>query len=165
MAWPPASQVVSLLDRLDAYTSSRVFLSLAGEFGRYFAAGLIALGVDFSLYVALKELAGWHYLASATVAFCTGLVTIYFFSILWVFQERGIRRKTHEFALFAVIGIAGLGLTVGALYVLTEIFGLDYRFSKVVSTGLVFLFNFGCRKFFLFHKRNHGRNPSVPDRL
>ena len=156
---------MSLLERLDAYTSSKVFLTLAGEFGRYFAAGILALGVDFSLYVALTELAGWHYLASATAAFCTGLVTIYFFSILWVFRERGLRRKTHEFALFAVIGIAGLGLTVGALYLLTEIFGLDYRFSKIVSTGLVFLFNFGCRKFFLFGKRNNGGNPSAPDRL
>ena len=43
--------------------------SVAGEFARYVAAGLLALCIDFGLYVALTELLGWHYLASATVAF------------------------------------------------------------------------------------------------
>ncbi len=124
--------------------------SLVGEFARYFAAGLIALCVDFSLYVALTEIAGWHYLVSGTVAFCTGLATVYLFSIRWVFRTRRHKRGTREFLLFSLIGIVGLALTTGVLYVLTDVLGLDYRLSKVVATAIVFLFNFGCRKFFLF---------------
>ena len=130
--------------------------SLAGEFARYFAAGLAALGVDFALYVGLTELAGWHYLVSATAAFCAGLATVYFFSIRWVFRERRIERNSHEFVLFAAIGIAGLALTAGVLYALTDIFGLDYRLSKIASAALVFMFNFGCRKFFLFRRPRNG---------
>lgn len=136
---------------IEARARALISHSLAGEFARYFVAGLVALGVDFSLYIVLTELAGWHYLVSATAAFCAGLGTVYLFSILWVFRERRIAHGAHEFALFAVIGIAGLALTTAVIFVFTEIAGLDYRLSKIVSAALVFLFNFGCRKYFLFH--------------
>jgi putative flippase GtrA len=124
--------------------------SLSGEFARYFASGLVALAVDFSLYVCLTEFAGWHYLASAVAAFCAGLATVYLFSISWVFRHRRVGRVAHEFLLFAAIGLAGLALTGGILYTLTDIAGLDYRLSKVAAAALVFLFNFGSRKFLLF---------------
>lgn len=131
---------------LRKFASSR----LAAEFVRYFFAGLVALGVDFTLYVALTELAGWHYLVSASVAFCAGLGTIYALSILWIFRARRVARKSHEFALFAVIGVLGLGLTNVVLYSLTELLGLDYRVSKLFAAALIFIFNFGCRKYYLF---------------
>ena len=124
--------------------------SIAGEFARYFAAGLVALGVDFTLYVALTEIGGWHYLLSATAAFCAGLATVYLFSIFWVFRARRVERIWREFALFAAIGVVGLGLTTGVLFVLVDFLGIDYRISKIVAAALIFLFNFGCRKFFLF---------------
>lgn len=136
--------------RLAALSRQYISSAVAGEFARYFAAGIMALCVDFALYVALTELAGWHYLASATLAFCAGLATVYLFSIAWVFRERRLQRTSHEFILFSAIGVVGLGLTAGILYVLTDIFGLDYRLSKIVAAACVFLFNFSCRKFFLF---------------
>ena len=110
----------------------------------------MALSVDFALYVALTELAGWHYLASATVAFCAGLATVYVFSIAWVFRKRRLQSNSHEFFVFSAIGVIGLGLTAGILYVLTDISGMDYRLSKIVAAACVFLFNFSCRKLFLF---------------
>lgn len=128
----------------------KVERTLAGEFTRYFAAGLVALCVDFSLYVALTEIAGWHYIASATVAFCAGLATVYLFSIHWVFRTRIHVHGVREFVLFSAIGIVGLALTTGVLYALTDLIGIDYRISKIVATAIVFIFNFGCRKFFLF---------------
>jgi len=123
---------------------------LAAEFVRYFFAGLVALGVDFTLYVALTELAGWHYLVSASVGFCAGLGMIYVLSILWIFRARRLARKSHEFFFFAVIGVLGLGLTYAVLYSLTEFLGIDYRVSKVFAAGAIFVFNFGCRKYYLF---------------
>lgn len=138
------------LATLAAFIRTLASHSLAGEFARYFGAGLVALGVDFTLYVALTELAGWHYLVSATVAFCAGLTTVYLFSIFWVFRERRIGKGSREFIVFSVIGVAGLALTAVVLYVLTDVFKLDYRLSKIVAAAVVFMFNFGCRKYFLF---------------
>lgn len=130
--------------------------TIAGEFARYFAAGLLALVVDFCLYVALTEVLGWHYLVSATVAFCAGLATIYLLSIRWIFRQRRVERSVQEFGLFAAIGAAGLLLTACILYVLTDMLGLDYRLSKIASAAMVFLFNFGCRKYFLFRSPGAG---------
>jgi putative flippase GtrA len=142
--------VATFLARLKQNAHAVLSHSVTGEFLRYFASGLLALAVDFSLYVLLTEYAGWHYLVSATAAFLAGLSTVYVLSITWVFSNRRIERGLHEFALFAAIGLAGLALTTAVLYALTDVAGLDYRLSKVVSTALVFMFNFGCRKIFLF---------------
>lgn len=146
----------SVLARLGERVRAAASHSLAGEFARYFAAGLLALGIDFTLYVALTELAGWHYLVSAIVAFCAGLATVYFFSIFWIFRDRSIGPGSREFLLFSAIGIVGLALTAAVLYALTDILGLDYRLSKIASAALVFMFNFGCRKFFLFRRPKTG---------
>lgn len=147
------------LATLAAFIRTLASRSLAGEFARYFGAGLVALGVDFTLYVALTELAGWHYLVSATAAFCAGLTTVYLFSIFWVFRERRIRKGGREFILFSVIGIAGLALTAVVLYVLTDVFKLDYRLSKIAAAAIIFLFNFGCRKYFLFRSSRAESTP------
>ena len=136
--------------RLGSRLRSMASHTVAGEFARYIAAGLVSLGVDFTLYVALTEISGWHYLASATVAFCAGLATVYLFSIFWIFRARRIEEVWREFALFSVIGIAGLALTAGVLFVLVDLIGIDYRISKIVAAAMVFLFNFACRKVFLF---------------
>ena len=155
----------SVLARLEERVRAAAAHSLAGEFARYFASGLLALGIDFSLYVALTELAGWHYLVSAIVAFCAGLATVYFFSIFWVFRERSIGPGSREFLLFSAIGLVGLALTAAVLYTLTDVLGLDYRLSKIASAALVFLFNFGCRKFFLFRRPRTRKSRSAPATL
>lgn len=44
----------------------------------------------------------------------------------------------------------GLGLTNGVLVALVDFLGIDYRPAKYAAAALVFQFNFGCRKRFLF---------------
>lgn len=123
---------------------------LSTEFLRYIAASAAGLGVDFSLYVGLTELAGWHYLVSAVGGFCAGAASVYALSVAWVFSERRFRRSDFEFLIFVGIGVLGLGITELVLYVGTELSGLDYRLSKVFAAGTVFLFNFCLRKLILF---------------
>ena len=148
--------------RLEARARAMLSHSLAGEFARYFAAGLVALCVDFSIYVGLTELAGWHYLASATAGFCVGLVMVYLSSIFWVFRERRLDNAAREFVLFTSIGLVALALNAGVLYLLTDIGGIDYRISKIGAAAMIFMFNFSCRKFFLFRKQlGEGRRGSA----
>lgn len=127
------------------------------EFRRYFAASAAGLGVDFGLYVGLTELAGWHYLVSAAAGFCVGAAGVYALSIVWVFSERRFRKSGWEFVIFVAIGLLGLILTELVLYTCTDLFGFDYRLSKVVAAGIVFLSNFGLRKLILFT-----RSPAWP---
>ena len=87
---------------------------------------------------------------SAAAGFLVGLTLNYSLSVRWVFSQRKIANKAGEFALFAVIGIAGLGLNELIMWVLTDLMSVYYLGSKIVTTGVVYLWNFFARKLLVF---------------
>ena len=123
---------------------------IAGEGARYFAASALGLAIDFGTYSGLIRLAGVNYLAAAPVGFALGLLTIYVLSINWVFRQRRLKDARTEFALFALVGLVGMGLNQLIVYTGVELFRLSYELAKVVSAGSVFFFNYGSRKLLLF---------------
>jgi len=117
---------------------------------RYVAAAAVALAVDFGTYVALIRLASVHYLVAAPIGFTLGLVTIYVLSVRWVFTVRRFADARAEFAIFALIGVAGLGLNQAVIYAGVELLSFSPELAKILSAGTVFCFNFGLRKLLLF---------------
>ncbi len=117
---------------------------------RYVLVGGVAFVADFGLLYVLTEYVGWHYLWAATLSFLVGLAINYVLSIRWVFYDFAFKSRFWEFVVFAMIGVVGLGLNAFFLYFFTDICELYYLFSKLVSTGLVFMWNFLARKFILF---------------
>lgn len=127
-------------------------MSVAREWLRYVAAGLVALAVDFGAYVGLIRLGGVNYLLAAPAGFALGLATIYAFSIRWIFRHRRLSDARLEFALFGLIGLGGMALNQGVIYGAVEWLALSYEMAKIVSAALVFCFNFAARKALLFTK-------------
>jgi putative flippase GtrA len=127
--------------------------TLAGQLARYLVVGAVAFGVDVSVLIGLTELLHWHYLSSAAAGFCCGLVTNYLLSITWVFRARALSDWRAEFAVFATIGIVGLGWNELLMYGGTDWLGLDYRISKLIAVALVLIWNFGMRKILLFREQ------------
>lgn len=136
----------TLLQRLLAGKSA----DTAVQFFRYLLVGGLAFLVDFGTLWGLTTGLGLHYLVSAALAFLLGLGVNYLLSVVWVFQQRRLASREREFAVFAVIGVVGLGFNELALWLMCGRFGLDYRIAKIVSTAAVFAWNFGARKFLLF---------------
>lgn len=124
--------------------------SLTGQFLRYFLVGGAAFMVDFTLLFVLTEFGQIHYLLSASAAFMAGVTVNYALSVSWVFSNRSIDNRMHEFAIFAVIGILGLVFNAALIWLFTELIGFHYLGSKMVAAALIFLFNFGARKVLLF---------------
>ena len=143
-------KVDDVLHGLRRIASREPAASPVEEFLRYGAASAIALFVDFTTLVLLTEVGGLHYLASAAVGFCFGIVAAYLLSIHWVFAARRLASVPVESALFLLIGVAGLGINHVAMLGLTEAAHLPYALSKIGSAGLVFTFNFIARKTVLF---------------
>ena len=127
-----------------------VLRGIANEGARYFAASALALAVDFGAYSGLIRLAGVDYLVAAPVGFALGLATIYALSVGWVFRLRRLKDARAEFALFALLGLAGMGLNQAIVYAGVETFGFSYELAKIASAGTVFCFNFASRKLLLF---------------
>lgn len=123
---------------------------IASEGIRYFGASALALGIDLATYSGLIYIAGVHYLVAAPVGFALGLALIYLLSVRWVFAERRLANARIEFTVFALIGLAGMGINELVIYAGVDRFALGPVPAKLVSAGLVFCFNFASRKFLLF---------------
>lgn len=121
------------------------------QFFRYGFVSVIALVFDFGGLILLKQVAHINYLLAATISFLAGLVVNYLLSALWVFHSSKILNKKSEIVLFSAIGLVGLGLTDLILWVLTSKFKIYYILSKAIATVIVYFWNFGARKKYIFH--------------
>lgn len=123
---------------------------------RYGFVGGIAFLADYGSLYALTEFAGIHHLVSAAISFIIGLVTNYLLSISWVFKQRdSTKSRIYEFLVFAVIGVIGLGLNEIIIYLGTDVIHLHYMLSKLISTAIVFFFNFFARRIALFSSKGN----------
>jgi len=119
---------------------------------RYTLTGGVAFLADLGTLYGCKEYLGMHYLVAAATGFCTGLIINYALSINWVFSGRKMGSRLAEFSIFALIGLIGLGLNELFMWVLTDLLFLYYIYSKLITTAVVYFWNFFARKFILFSK-------------
>ena len=117
---------------------------------RYAIVGGIAFIIDWTALYCLTEFGQMHYLASAAAAFIVGVTTNYLLSLIWVFAVRAVADCRIEFAVFAGIGMIGLGLNELLIWFFTERLAVYYMVSKLLAAGLVFFWNFYARKVILF---------------
>lgn len=142
------------------------FKVLFRQFAQYVIVGGLAFCIDFGTLFLLAKHGGLHYLTAATAGFLLGLAANYLLCIAWIFDQRTLSNRSHEFAIFAAIGIVGLGLNNLLIYGFTEWAGLHYLHSKLIAAALILIFNFGLRKSILFTKKvptacAQPANPSV----
>ncbi len=121
---------------------------------RYTFVGGLAFLVDFGTLFLLTEYFDIHYLVSAGIAFLFGLILNYFLSVKWVFNSRAMENRFLEFLLFMFIGLVGLVLNELFIWILTDIILIYYLYSKIITTFLVYFWNFFARKLILFKKHN-----------
>lgn len=132
--------------------------TLSREFLRYFAASVAALALDTAVFNMSLRL-GINLAVSACLGFSLGLMLIYTISTRHVFSQRRMADRRHEFALFALIGGAGLLLTEALLWLLVRQIGVAPLAAKLGSACGVFLFNFALRKSLLFTSLNPTLSP------
>jgi len=121
---------------------------------RYLISGGTAFLIDTGLLALLTELFGQeHLLLWTAIAFLTGLLVTYLFSILWVFDNRSMKSRTAEVAIFVLIGVIGLGFTELLMWLFARKAGLHYLLSKIITTVIVFVWNFVAKKLLLFRSK------------
>ena len=129
------------------------FRKLSFELFGYAIASVVALGVDMGLLKALVSLAGWHYLAAATVSFIVGTVVAYTISVGLAFDSRRVTNRSVEFLYFAALGVVGLGVNAAAISVCVSLVGLALMQAKLVAATCTFFANFSLRRALLFSPR------------
>ncbi len=118
----------------------------------YGIVGGVAFIADYGCLWILTEYYHCHYLLSAAIAFILGLAINYVLSTKWVFIDRKYESRWVEFLFFTFIGIVGLILNEILIFVVSRVFTKHYMIGKIISTIVVFFWNFLARKYLLFKK-------------
>ena len=96
--------------------------------------------------------------------FVAGLLVNYVLSTFWIFKKSKIKNRLAEFAAFAAVGVVGLGINAAIIWFFKDILASKlifgtllpqdkyYLVGKLVSTVIVFIWNFAGRKFIIFDK-------------
>lgn len=132
-------------------SSFKKYKSLTYQFLRYIVVGGFAFIIDFSTLFFLTEYLHVHYLVSSAVAFIFGLNVNYFLSKRFVFNSSRLKSVHIEYLTIIFISITSLLLNQLLLWFITEKIGLFYLYSKLVSAGIVLIYNFTIRKIIVFN--------------
>ena len=116
------------------------------QFFRYLFVGGFAAVINIGSLYIFKEFLHLHYLIANILGFILGLLTNYMLSKWLVFAKEKNMNSIIEFIVYAIIGVIGLGLDTLFMWIFTDIFNMFYMLSKIISTGLVFIWNFFGRK-------------------
>ncbi len=117
---------------------------------RYFFVSAASLAVDFLVLALFTEIFHFHYLVSAAISYLAGLVFNYFLSVVWVFHTRRVDNRTVEFGVFALIGVAGMGINELTMWLFVDIFAIHYLVSRLISAGIGYAWKYVARKLVLF---------------
>ena len=116
------------------------------QFFRYVFVGGTAIVVDFFFLYFFSDICGIYYLVSAVFSFIISVLVNYVMSTRWVFNQDNIENKVVEFNLFMLISTIGLVFTEILLYFFTDICGIHYLISKIISAVIVLFWNFLARR-------------------
>ena len=117
------------------------------QFIRYIFVGGIAAVVNIGMLYVFTDIFKIHYLISNILAFILGLIVNYTLSKKLVFQDKKVNKK-KEFIIYALIGVIGLLFDTLFMFIFTSSIKVYYMLSKIISTILVFIWNFIARKIF-----------------
>jgi putative flippase GtrA len=120
----------------------------------YGAVSALAFAADLTLLVALVELAGIPYLPAAIVAFTSGGLVAYALCVRYIFQFRRVEDRRVEATSFVALGLAGLLVNAGGMWLGVEFLGLYYLVAKIAAAGLSFVVNYALRRWVLFTPRS-----------
>jgi putative flippase GtrA len=130
-----------LLHKLFLEDSENGFIQLF----RYCFVGGVAAAANFFFLFFFTDVCGVYYLISNVLSFIIGLTVNYVLCKKFVFTTKYKNEKV-EFLIYAAIGVMGLLFDTGLMYFFTDILLFYYLFSKILSTVIVFLWNFSARK-------------------
>jgi putative flippase GtrA len=120
------------------------------NFARYFLVGGAATLVDWSVFAIFAVWLSFDYLVVGGIGFVLAAGVNYLLCIKFVYIS-GIRfNGRHEVA--AVYLVSGIGLIMHEIILLAsyEYLALPLMLCKVLATGLVLVWNFGARNFYVF---------------
>lgn len=126
-------------------------LALAPQFSRYVVVSVLALGLDFTVFLALAHGGGLKASLAGVVGYAMGLALHFVLSTRYVFERRGLEKSQRRLiAEFAATGLVGVGLTWAILAVAVDMAGLYPIVGKILAVGFSFVAVYLLRRSVVF---------------
>ena len=116
---------------------------------KFAVAGAIGACIEIGLFFFFIEFTGLHYLVANFIAISVAIMVNYIISQKWVF-ETGRHSKKKEFTFFIGVSIVALLLNQLLMLILVDSVEMNMKVSKIVAIGLVAVYNYLAKKFFVF---------------
>jgi putative flippase GtrA len=123
--------------------------SITLQVPRAFVASVLALAIDFSIYVVGVRVLGMPATLAAVFGYLAGGVLQYVLCSVWVFSTT-LKSDTIGFFAFTLLSLVGLGITWVVILVAHDWSGVAAEPAKCAAVGLAFAWNFLSRKYLLF---------------
>ena len=124
---------------------------------RYALVGGSTFLVDYALLFLLTR-AGVAAVPASGTAFAVGVTCNFLLTKFFAFKSMDpLARGAGEVAIFAVISLVGLGLTMALMHLFANTAGVPVMLAKLFSSALVFFWNFLGRKLILYPGKKQER--------
>ena len=125
------------------------------QFISYFGVGGVSALVEWAVFSLLEYTLNLPYLLATVLAFLVSTTTNWLLGRRFTFKgaELGKKKAKEAFLVFLVSAI-GLGMNLGLMYLFVDVFGMKTNLmktiAKILSTGIVFIWNFLSRKLWIY---------------
>lgn len=121
------------------------------QFIIYSVIGLTSVVLDFSIFFILSQILGVNYLIANIISSLVGISNSFLWNTLFNFKISDF--FWHRFLCFYAVGLAGLALSSGLLYVFIGLLGLPAVIVKFGSLVIIVIVQFNLNKYLTFREQ------------
>lgn len=130
------------------------------QFLSYFGVGGIAALVEWTVFYLLERFTGIPYLIATVLAFIVSTTVNWYLGRTFTFkQSKYTEKRAKELFLVFLVSAVGLGLNLLLMLFFVSGLGMDTDLlktaAKILSTGIVFIWNFLSRKLWIYRQENY----------
>jgi len=136
--------------------NKKVGVSAIKQFVSYFCVGGMAAAVEWVMFAIFANIIGINYILATCFSFVFSTTTNWFLGRIWTFKSSKTyeKQKVKEILMIFLVSAVGLLFNIGLMYLFVTVIGWNTSIlrsaSKVVATGMVFIWNFLIRKFVVY---------------
>lgn len=139
------------------------------QVAKFAIVGVLNTLVDFAVFQTLNLTLGWVY-AAQVAGYTFGVINSYLWNSNWTFREQRTR-SLREMALFLLVNLASLGVSLGMIWILRDLVGITNAWvatwmpqaiagfvkgdtvCKLIATVFAIAVNYLGNRLFVFRKK------------
>jgi putative flippase GtrA len=133
---------------------AKFFLHDPRQFLRYISVGALAASVEFTLFTAFYDLAGWPLLVANCTSLAIALILCFVLQKTWTFRARGA--ASRQLWLYLVMQSISAVLNNLLMLAFVQGLGIYAPVAKILQIGIVFIWNYTFCRLVVFARSSSG---------